>query len=181
MVVVVQPLGFGVDAVGDDVVELAGAVDGAAVGQVAAVEQVHAHDRATQGHQGAVDGAVGRAAGQGLDVGPDLVGWHAVGRKGFGGAAAGQRFQHVHVLDALVVAPVGVAAVVGQLDLVVEDLGLGRAVQAGVGVALGVDVLKDGAQGLAHGGGRLALGGDEDQFARLALGLVGDEAGDGGV
>ena len=102
--VVVQPLGDGVDAVGDDLVQLAGAVDRAAVRQVAAVQQAHAHHHVARLHQRIVDRAVGRRAGERLDVGPDLLGRDAVGGKRLGRAAAGQRFHDVGVLDALVVA-----------------------------------------------------------------------------
>ena len=42
--VVVDPLGVLADAVGVDLVEPAGEVEGHAVGQVAAVGEVHAHD-----------------------------------------------------------------------------------------------------------------------------------------
>jgi hypothetical protein len=48
---IVQPLGGPVDAVGDNVVGHARAVDRAAMGQVPAVQQVHAHDGAAQGNQ----------------------------------------------------------------------------------------------------------------------------------
>jgi len=57
--VVVEPLGLGVDAVGDNLVELAGTVGRAAVGQVAAVEQVHAHDGRAGRDQRGIDRAVG--------------------------------------------------------------------------------------------------------------------------
>jgi hypothetical protein len=67
------------------------------------------------------------------------------------------------------------------LHLIVEDLILGRAVEAGIGISLGVDVLKDRTERFTDGSGSLAFGRDQDQLTPLPLGLVGDEAGDGGV
>ncbi len=66
--VVIDALGLGVDVVMHDVVELARAVHGGAVGEMPAVKQVHAHDSAAGFDQRVVDGVVGRGAGQGLHV-----------------------------------------------------------------------------------------------------------------
>jgi hypothetical protein len=179
--VIVDPLGLEVDAIGDDVVELAGAVGRAAVGEVSPVEEVHAHYRAARRDQGSIDGAVGGRAGQGLDVRPDLLWGDCGSGKGFGRAAPGQRLDDVDILDPLVVAEIGVAPIIGQLLLVVENLIFWCAVDAGIGVAFGVDVLKDRAQRFAHGGRGLALGRDQDQLAPLPLGLIFNQAGDGRV
>ena len=126
--------------IGNDVVQFARQVDRAAVGQVAAVVQCHAHDGIARLQQRLLDGDVGRRAGERLDVDVDLVGGDVVGSKRFGAAPPGQRFNHVGVLHAPVVAPVTVAAVVGQVVLVVQNLVLGQPAGLRVGVALGVDV-----------------------------------------
>jgi hypothetical protein len=64
----VDPVSSG-DAVGDDVVELAGEVQLHAVRQVAAVGQVHAQDRVARVEQREVDGHVGLRARVRLHVG----------------------------------------------------------------------------------------------------------------
>ena len=70
---VIQALRLLIDAVGDDVVQLARPVGTAAVGEMASVQQIHTHDCAAGWDQGCIDGAVGRGAGERLDVGPDLL------------------------------------------------------------------------------------------------------------
>ena len=60
--VVVDDLGFGIHAVVDELVELAREADRAAVGQVAALAQLHAHDRVAGFQQGKVHSHVGGAA-----------------------------------------------------------------------------------------------------------------------
>ena len=99
-----------VDAVGDDVVQLAGEVDGGAVGQVTAVGQVHAEHGVARLQQGHVDGAVGLGAGVRLHVG---VG----GTEQLFGALDGQGFNHIHILATAVVtlARVAFGVLVGQL------------------------------------------------------------------
>ena len=57
------------DAVGDEVVVLAGHIHRRAVGQMTALRQVHAHDGIAEVQQGKVDGQIGLCAGVGLDVG----------------------------------------------------------------------------------------------------------------
>ena len=133
------------------------------------------------GTERVVHGAVRRRAGERLDVGVDRLRRDAVGRERFGGAAAGQRLDDVHILDAFVIALVGVAAVGRQLDLVVQDLRLGQPAAGRIGIAFGVDVLEHRAERLAHRLRRLAFGRDQDQLARLPLGLIVDEVVDGRV
>ena len=57
------------DAVGDEVVVLAGHIHRRAVGQMTALRQVHAHNGIAQIEQGEVDSQIGLCAGVGLDVG----------------------------------------------------------------------------------------------------------------
>ena len=169
--VVVDLLVVRVDGVGDDVEVLAGAVGGGAVGQVPAVEEVHAHDGLAGLDERLVDGVVGGCAGERLHVDEDLFGLDVVGGKGFGAAPVGERFDQVGVFGALVVARVGEAAEGGEALGQVEDLCF-RHTLGGFGrVALGVDVLEGGGHGFAHRQGCLALGGDEDQLVVLALRL----------
>jgi hypothetical protein len=98
-----------------------------------------------------------------------------------GGAALRQRLDKVDVIDALVEAAVGVAAVVGELVGVVEEQVLVVARHAERRVALGVDVVEDRAERLPDGQRRHRLGGDHDQLARLALFFVPDDGVDVGV
>ena len=94
---VVDELGVRVDAVGDDVVVLAGEVDGAAVGEVAAVVKAHAHEGLAGLHEGGVDGDVGLGAGVGLDVG-------VFGAEEAVDALDGEGLGHVDELAAAVIA-----------------------------------------------------------------------------
>ena len=179
--IVIDLFGDRVDGVANDLEKLAGAVDRGAVGEVAAVEQVHAHDGVAWVDQGGVDGVVGRGAGERLDVDEQALGGEGRGGKGFGAAPAGQRFDDIGVFDALVVARVGIAAVVGQTLGVIEDLILAHHARLVVRVAFGVDVLELRAQRFAHGRGGGAFAGNEDQFANLAFGFDLDEFIDGRI
>ncbi|MNN20420.1 hypothetical protein D3C81_1336990 [compost metagenome] len=110
-----------IDAVGDDVVQLAGEVHRGAVSQVTTVGQVHAQHGVTRLQQSHVDGAVGLGAGVRLHVG---VG----GTKQFLGALDGQGFDHVDVLTTAVVTlgRVAFSVLVGQLGaLGFHDAGAG--------------------------------------------------------
>ena len=89
--VIVQPLGLQIHRVGHDVIVLARAVDRAAVRQVAAVHQAHAHHRVAGLEQRLVHGVVGGRAGKRLDVDEDLFGarharWQKARRSGGGPA-----------------------------------------------------------------------------------------------
>ncbi len=167
----VNPFGLRIDGVGDDVVILATAVDGRAVREVAAEEQVHAHHRVARVDEGVIHGVVGRAAGEGLHVDENLVGADVRGGEKFGAAAAGEGFHRVGILHAFVIARVGVAAVVRQPCLVIEDFDLGQEPRLVVGVAFGVNIVEGGGERFAHSQRRGAFGSDEDQFAVLPLGL----------
>ena len=107
--IVVDPMGHRVHAVGDDVVVEAGEVHGAAVGQVAAVVQVHAHDGVAVLAQGLVNGEVGGGAAVGLHV--DIVGVEQLL-----GPVTGDVLHHVHAFAAAVVPLAGIAlgVLVGQ-------------------------------------------------------------------
>ena len=65
---VVDGLALAVDAVGDELEEAAAEVDVAAMGQVSALVEPHAHDRVAGLEHGEVDGHVRLRAGVGLDV-----------------------------------------------------------------------------------------------------------------
>lgn len=98
----VDGLGFAADAVGDDIVEFAGEVDGGAVGEVSAVGEVHGQDGVAGLELGEVDGHVGLAAGVGLDV-------DVVAAEDLFGAVAGEVLGLVDDFAAAVVAFGGVA------------------------------------------------------------------------
>ena len=167
--VVVQLAGALADAVADHVVVFAREVELAAVGQVAALVQVHAHDRVAHIHDGVVDRQVGRRAGEGLDVDINILVRHALVGEDQRRAALRQRLDEVHVVYALVEAAVGVAAVVGELVRVVEDRVLVVARHAQGRVPFSVDVVEDRAQRLADSPRCDRLGGDHDELAGLAL------------
>ena len=67
--VVVDPLGLGVDAVADGRIPAAREVELHAVRQVAAVRQVHRQDGVAELQRGEIDRQVGRRAGVRLHVG----------------------------------------------------------------------------------------------------------------
>ena len=67
--IVVQDFRLRINAVVHEVVELAREADRTAVGEVAALAQLHAHDGVAGLEQGKVGGHVGRAAGVRLHVG----------------------------------------------------------------------------------------------------------------
>src|SRR5690625_6301764 len=92
----VEAMGLGVDAVGDNVVELAGEVQFHAVGQVTTVGKFQAQEFFARRHQGVQDRSVGLGAGVGLDVG-------VLGSEESFGAGYGQVLGHVDVLAATVV------------------------------------------------------------------------------
>ncbi len=176
--VVVEQFGFRIDAVANGVVLLAAARDRAAVRQVTALQQIQPHDGVADVDQAAEDGAVGRRAGERLDVDEQLLG--GVFRRGeqLGGASTRQRLDHVGVFGALVIALVGVTAVLRQTCVVVEDFRLGHRPRLVERIALGVDVVERRRQRLAHGVGHGALRRDQDQGAFLSRRLVTDQFGD---
>ena len=83
-------------AVGSDLEEAAAEVDGRAVGEVAAVAEVHPHDGVAGIQEGEVGGHVGLGAGVGLHVG-------VIGAEQLGRAGAGELLDLVGVLAAAVV------------------------------------------------------------------------------
>ena len=101
--VVVDQLGLAIDAVRVDLVELAAEVRGAAVREVAAGRQVHAHHPVAGLAHRHVDGRVGLRAGVRLHV-------HVLGAEQLLGALDGERLDLVdHLAGAAVVAPAGIA------------------------------------------------------------------------
>ena len=93
---------IGIDAVGNKVVVLAGHVHGGAMGQMAALGQIHAHDGIAQIQQGEVDGQVGLCTGMGLDVG-------VLGTEQLAGALDGDVLHLIHIDAAAVVTLAGQA------------------------------------------------------------------------
>ena len=91
----------GVDAVGDALEVFAGHIDRAAVGQVTAVGQVHAHKGVAGLQNGKEDSHVGLGAGMGLHVG-------IVTAEELLGPLDGDVLHHVHALAAAVVTLSGI-------------------------------------------------------------------------
>ena len=90
------------DAVGDEVIVLAGHIHRRAVGQMTALRQVHAHNGIAQIEQGEVDGQIGLCAGVGLDVG-------VLCAEQLAGALDGDVLHLIHIGTAAVVALAGQA------------------------------------------------------------------------
>src|SRR5699024_6761693 len=90
-----------VHAVGDEVVVFTAHVHGGAVGQVAALGQIHAHDGIAHVEQCKVDGQVGLRAGVGLHVG-------VLRAEQAAGAVNGDLLRLVHIAAAAVIAVAGV-------------------------------------------------------------------------
>ncbi len=100
--VVVDHFGLIVEGVGDLMEVLAGDVDRAAVGQVAAVGEVHAHEGVAGLEHSLERGQVGGSAGVGLDVG-------MLSAEQLAGALTGDLFGLVDAVAAAVVALAGIA------------------------------------------------------------------------
>ena len=101
-------------AVLGEFVELAGEVGGVAVGEVAAVAEIHAEHLVARLQHGGVDGEVGLRAGMRLHVG-------VLGAEQLLGALDGERFRDVDELAAAVVALAGISLGI----LVGQDRALG--------------------------------------------------------
>src|SRR5256885_4987016 len=100
--VVVDALVFLAHAIGDEFVHTAAEIERVAVGEMAAVGEIHAEHGVAGLEGGHVDGYVGGGAGMGLYVG-------VLGAKEFLGAVNGELLDFVGVLAAAVVALSGVA------------------------------------------------------------------------
>ena len=144
----VELLAVGVYAVVDGLEPLATHVHRRAMGEVAAVAEVHAQDRVAGLQQRQKDGEVGLGAAVGLHVGPG-------GTKQLFGPLNRQLLNRIHVLTAAVV-----------------TLGW---------QALGVFVGEHRALRLHHGAGGEILRSDQLQVGFLALQLLFNQPGDGGI
>ena len=100
--VVIDLLGFRIDAVRNYFVAAAGKVERVAVRQVASVREVHAEDRVAVIERGQIDGHVGLRPRVRLDV--DMLAAEDLPR-----ALFGQVFGHVDILAAAVVTLAGIA------------------------------------------------------------------------
>ena len=142
---VVDPLVLLAHAVGHDLEVLAGEVQRVAVGEVAAVGEVHPEDRVAGLARRHVDGGVGLGAGVRLHV-------RVVGAEDLLRAGDGQALRHVHELAAAVVAPAGVAlgVLVGEDRAERLEHGLGDEVLGGDHLELAALPLGLVADGLRH-------------------------------
>src|SRR5690606_33743740 len=165
--VIVQPFGFRVDAIAHSVVELAAAGDGAAMRQVAALQQVHAHNRVADVDQRGENGAVGGRAGKRLHVYIQAIGVVFLGGEQLGGAATSQRFDDVGVFRALVITLVRNTPVLRQTRVIVQNFGLSHGARLIQRIAFRVDVVKSRANRLAHRRRHSAFGRNHDQIPRL--------------
>ncbi len=160
-----------IDGIRHGVIQLARAAGRGAVRKVAAVQQVHSHQCVAGLQQSVEHGVVGRRTGERLQIDVQTVRRHPIGGEGLGAAPARQRLDRVGILDALVVARVGVTAIFPQTQRVVQHLRFGHAARGFVRIALGVDVLERRGQRLTNSEGRRALRRDQDQPPELALPL----------
>jgi len=94
-------------------------------------------------HQRPVDGQISRCAGERLNVDVNVLRSNRIVGKELGTAPLGQTLYKVNIVHALVKAPVGVAAVKGQLPGHVAQPLLRLAGHAQRRIPLGVNVLKD--------------------------------------
>ena len=122
--VVVEFFCFFVDGVTDDIVVFAAAVDGAAMREMAAHNQIHTHDRITDIEQAGVDGIVGGRAGKRLHIHVEVVGAQTVAGEYLRRPPARQGLDDIGVFRALVVALVRVAAKLRQATFIIQDLAL---------------------------------------------------------
>ena len=159
--VVVEPLVVLAHAVRHDVEVLAREVQRVAVGQVAAVGEVHAEDRVAGLQDGQKHRHVGLRARMRLDVG-------VLGAEQRLGAVDGQRLDDVHVLAAAVVALAGVAFGVfvredragGLENRRADEVLRGDQFQAGI---LPFDFVPDGVRHLGVGVDERAVGERSDR------------------
>ena len=168
-------------AVGDDVVVLAGAVDGGAVRQVTAAGQGHAQDGAAGLDAGFVDGVVGGGAGEGLHVGVDRLGGDAVVGEERGDTPLSDGLDEVGVLAAAVVAAIAEPGEVRELCVEIGELLFVVLDHPQAWVAFGVDVGEGRGDGLAHSLRADALRRDEDELVLLSEPLFVDDGRDEGV
>ena len=95
--IIVQPFRFHIHPVGDKMEILATDIHRAAMGQVSAMGQVHAHDRVSRLKHGKVDRHIGLCAGMGLHIG-------MLCPKELASTIPCQVFHHIHVFTSAVVA-----------------------------------------------------------------------------
>jgi len=173
--VVIQSARRLVHPVAGDLEPLAREIKLAAVGEVAALKQVHAHDGVARFADRIVYGKVGGCAGEGLHIDINIPVAHTFVCEDERCPALCKRLHEVDIIDTLVESPVRIAAIVGELVWIVEEQILIIARHAQWWIALSVDVVEDGTKRLAHRQGGEGLRGDHDELARLALLLEVDD------
>ena len=141
--VIVQSLRGVVHTIGDDPVPPAREVERAAVGQVPSLEQVHPHQCVARLQKGVVHCQVGGRSREGLHIDINPVCGHLWCDEELGAAPLGQRLNEIDVGRSLVEAAVGVAPVVGQLMVEVQEQRLVVVCHSGGRVSLGIDVVED--------------------------------------
>ncbi len=168
--IVVDDLGLLADAVVGDLEEAAGEIGLIAVGEMAAVGEIHGQDAVAGLEDGEVDGHVRLAAGVGLDV-------DVLGAEELPGAVDGELLDDVHVLATAVPAAPGVA-----LGVFIGEAGaLGFHHGAGGEILRGdeLDVLELALCLVPNGVGDLGIGLGEGGVVGSRLG-IGRKLGDHG-
>jgi len=142
---------------------------------MAALEQVHAHERVPLPQEGLVGRQVGGRPGEGLDIDEDILCRDpGVGETG-GAAALRQDLHEMHVVRAFIETAVGITPVIGQLMAAIPQMGLVLLEHGQRGPALSIDVGENARQGLPHGAGGQRLRGNQNQPPGLSLFLPLDE------
>ena len=145
------------------------------MGEVTALEEVHAHDRVARLADRIVHRQVRGRAGEGLHVDINVLVIHALVSKDHRCAALSKRLHEVNVIDALIEPAICIASIIGELVGIVEKQILVIARHAQRRIALSVNVVEDRTKRLAHRQGSHGLRGDHDQLARLAFFLEVDD------
>ena len=124
-IIIVDLFCFRIDGVGDDIEIFSRAVDWRTVREMSPKEQVHAHDVLAWLHQSMIDGVIGRASREGLHIDIDIISFDIIRGKGFCAAPPRQGFDNIGIFDALVVAWVGIAPILGDAHIIIKDLFFG--------------------------------------------------------
>ena len=167
--IVVQAFCDRVDRVMEGIVKQTGTVDGRAMGQVAAMQQIHSQNVIARFNQGGIDRRVGRCARKRLHVHPQVVCAKIICSEQLSSAALGQCFHNVDIFHAFVIALIAMTAVAAELIGVIQNFFLRLGAGFGSGIAFGVNIGEGRTQKLAYRQRSCALTGDHNQAAGLAL------------
>jgi hypothetical protein len=160
------------------VVAFTGEVELTAMGKVASLIKVHAHDRVARVEKGVIYCKVGGSTRKRLHVDMDVLATGEFVGKTVSCSALRQRLHKVDVVYPLVEAAIGITPVVGEFEWKVKNGLLVFARHTERRVTLSVDIVEDRTKCLTHGLRCHGLGGDQDQLTSLTLLLKADDVVD---